>query len=68
VQVPFPYDVGPSRNCRAVLGARPLAWLWPQPMAGDGLAFPVRGGGALLGRTRRTCTPIRTHSHLQGRG
>jgi palmitoyltransferase len=41
--VPFPYDLGPMRNFRSVLGQNILLWLWPgsvRPIAdGKGLRF-----------------------------
>lgn len=34
-------NIGFVANLKSVLGPNPLLWLWPQPMRGDGLSFPV---------------------------
>jgi len=39
--IKYPYHLGVLRNIKAVLGARPLCWLWPQEMSGDGLSFDI---------------------------
>ena len=41
-KVPFPYDLGPARNWRAVMGSGPLACFLSVAPPSDGLAFPVR--------------------------
>jgi hypothetical protein len=37
--------LGLFANIRAVLGDNPLLWCWPNTIKGDGLRFPVSGGG-----------------------
>ncbi|WWC60858.1 uncharacterized protein I303_103434 [Kwoniella dejecticola CBS 10117] len=40
-EIKYPYNIGLYKNVKSVLGSNPLLWLWPQPMRGDGLSFPV---------------------------
>ncbi|WRT67380.1 uncharacterized protein IL334_004351 [Kwoniella shivajii] len=40
-EIKYPYSIGLIQNVKSVLGPNPLLWLWPQPMRGDGLSFPV---------------------------
>ncbi|RCH82677.1 Palmitoyltransferase [Rhizopus stolonifer] len=42
--IQYPFDLGIYRNLCEVLGPQPLTWLWPKPMQGDGLSFPVTLG------------------------
>ncbi|KAL7424244.1 Palmitoyltransferase [Cryptotrichosporon argae] len=45
-EIKYPYHIGLVPNLRSVLGPNPLTWLWPQPMRGDGLSFPVNPDAA----------------------
>ncbi|WWD09908.1 hypothetical protein V865_008037 [Kwoniella europaea PYCC6329] len=40
-EIKYPYSIGLVKNVKSVLGPNPLLWLWPQPMRGEGLSFPV---------------------------
>ncbi|WWD01164.1 hypothetical protein V866_008103 [Kwoniella sp. B9012] len=40
-EIRYPYSIGLVKNVKSVLGPNPFLWLWPQPMRGDGLSFPV---------------------------
>ncbi|KAI9637964.1 Palmitoyltransferase PFA4 [Dioszegia hungarica] len=40
-EIKYPYNIGFLDNIKSVLGPNPLLWLWPQPMRGDGLSYPV---------------------------
>ncbi|KAI8366111.1 DHHC palmitoyltransferase-domain-containing protein [Radiomyces spectabilis] len=40
--VEYPFDISIYKNLCAVLGNNPMLWLWPRPMPGDGLSFPIR--------------------------
>ncbi|KAI7896792.1 DHHC palmitoyltransferase-domain-containing protein, partial [Mucor mucedo] len=42
--VQYPFDIGLYQNICNVLGPKPLLWLWPKQMQGDGLSFPVIHG------------------------
>ena len=34
-----PYDIGWLENTKQILGNDPIFWLWPKPMAGNGIDF-----------------------------
>nr|XP_019042469.1 palmitoyltransferase PFA4 [Kwoniella bestiolae CBS 10118]OCF21399.1 palmitoyltransferase PFA4 [Kwoniella bestiolae CBS 10118] len=50
-EIKYPYNIGVLKNVQSVLGPNPLLWMWPQPMRGDGLSFPVNpdAGGESAG-------------------
>lgn len=56
-------DLGIYRNLCAVLGPRPLFWLLPQPMMGDGLSYPVNNkvGGEFRGDDCRWAAEVSNH-------
>ncbi|KAJ1911573.1 Palmitoyltransferase [Tieghemiomyces parasiticus] len=41
-ELQYPYDLGPVKNFKQILGPSVWRWLWPQPMPIDGgLTFPI---------------------------